>query len=125
MISFISASFNNAVAPQLMAAEGGGDRNKMLTLAEMQSKTSFLLLAMIGIPTIFEMQRLLELWLIQVPEHTMFFGCIFLAMQIVDMLSSGLGTANRAIGNIGVYTLITFTPKLLILPFAWLVLRHS
>lgn len=125
MLSFISASFNNAIAPQLIAAEGAGNRVKMLTLAEIQSKTSFLLLAMIGIPTMFEMQRLLELWLVNVPENTKLFGCIFLSMQIVDMLSSGLGTANRAIGNIGTYTLLTFTPKLLILPFALLVLKFK
>lgn len=125
MVSFISSSFNNAIAPQLMAAEGGGDRMKMFALAEIQSKTSFLLLAMIGIPTMFEMQKLLELWLVEVPEHTRLFGCMFLAMQIVDMLSTGLGTANRAIGNIGIYTLITFTPKLLILPIAWFILKHD
>lgn len=122
MVSFISSSFNNAVAPQLMASEGRGDRNKMLSLAEMQSKTSFLLLAMIGIPTMFEMQTLLELWLVEVPENTMLFGCVFLSMQIVDMLSTGLGNINKAIGNIGRFSLITYTPKLLILPVAWFIL---
>ena len=125
MVSFISSSFNNAIAPQLMAAEGGGDRKKMLALAEIQSKTSFLLLAMIGIPTIFEMQKLLELWLVEVPKYTMLFGRMFLAMQIVDMLSIGLGTANKAIGKIGKYTLITSTPKLLSLPIAWVILKNN
>ena len=125
MVSFISSSFNNAVAPQLMAAEGGGERKRMLTLAMVQSKTSFLLLAMIGIPTIFEMQSLLELWLVDVPQNTMLFGRVFLSMQIVVMLSIGLGTANKAIGNVGRYTLLTFTPKLLILPLAWYILTHN
>ena len=125
MVSFISSSFNNAVAPQLMAAEGGGERKRMLTLAMVQSKTSFLLLAMIGIPTMFEMQPLLELWLVDVPQNTMLFGRVFLSMQIVDMLSIGLGTANKAIGNVRRYTLLTFTPKLLILPMAWYILTHN
>lgn len=125
MVSFISSSFNNAISPQLMSAEGGGDRKKMLALAEIQSKTSFLLLAMIGIPTMFEMQRILELWLVEVPNHTMLFGCVFLAMQIVDMLSTGLATANQAIGKIGLYTLITYTPKLLVLPIAWIILKNE
>ena len=122
MVSFISSSFNNAVAPQLMASEGRGDRYKMLSLAEMQSKTSFLLLAMIGIPTMFEMQTLLELWLVEVPENTMLFGCVFLSMQIVDMLSIGLGTISKAIGNMRRYSVIIYTPKLLALPVAWLIL---
>ena len=37
MVSFVSTSFNNAIAPQLMSAEGSGNRKKMLTLAEIQS----------------------------------------------------------------------------------------
>lgn len=122
MVSFVSTSFNNAVAPQLMASEGGGNRERMWLLAKLESKFSFLLLAMIGIPTMFEMQSLLELWLVDVPPATMLFGCMFLSMQIIDMLTSGLGLANRAIGNIGVYTMLTYTPKLLILPCGWLAL---
>lgn len=125
MVSFISASLQNAIAPQLMAAEGAGDRNKMLALAEIQSKVSFLLLAMIGIPIMFEIPVLLKWWLVKVPTHTTLFACMFLTMQIVDSLSSGLATANRAIGNIGLYTIITFTPKLLIMPIGWIGLKYG
>lgn len=125
MISFISASFNNAVAPQLMASEGSGNRERMWLLAKIESKFSYLLLAMIGIPTIAEMRRLLELWLVDVPFGTMLFGSMFLSMQIIDMLTSGLSLVNRAIGRIGLYTLVTYTPKFLILPFGWFTLKDG
>ena len=95
----------------------------MLALAEIQSKASFLLLAMIGIPVIFEMPTLLKLWLVNVPEYTVLFARTFLSMQIVDMLSTGLAAANRAIGNIGRYTVLTYTPKLLIMPIGWIGLK--
>lgn len=123
MVSFVSTSFNNAVAPQLMTSEGGGNRERMWLLAKVESKFSYLLLAMVGIPTMIEMQSLLKLWLVDVPPATMLFGCMFLSMQIIDMMTSGLGLANRAIGNIGLYTVATFTPKLMILPCGWLVLN--
>lgn len=123
MVSLISSSFQNAIAPQLMAAEGAGDRKRMLALAEIQSKASFLLLAMIGIPVMFEMPTLLKLWLVNVPDYTVLFARTFLSMQIVDMLSTGLAAANRAIGNIGRYTVLTYTPKLLIMPIGWLGLK--
>ena len=42
MVSFVSTSFNNAVAPQLMASEGGGNRERMWLLAKLESKFSFL-----------------------------------------------------------------------------------
>lgn len=123
MVSFVSTSLGNAIAPQLIAARGADDAHKMWFLAEVQSKFSYLLLAMIGIPTMFVMQPLLELWLGNVPPYTKTFGCMFLAAQIVDMLTTGLATANKAMGNIGKYTLISYTPKFLILPLGWLALH--
>lgn len=125
MVSFISASFNNAIAPQLMAAEGSGNREQMWLLAKVESKFSFLLLAMVGIPTMFEMRSLLEIWLVKVPPGSILFGCMFLSMQIIDMLTTGLGLANRAIGRIGLYTIVTYSPKLLILPLGWFALRFK
>lgn len=125
MVSFVSSSFNAAVAPQLMASTGSGDRKRMWFLAEIECKFSFLLLAMLGIPTMFEMQSLLEIWLVDVPKNTKIFGCMFITMAIVDMLSSGLGTVNRALGNIGKYTLLTYTPKLLIFPICIIILRFK
>ncbi len=125
MVSFVSSSFNMAITPQLMSAEGGNDRNRMWMLAKIQSKFSFILLSMIGIPTMFEMQTLLELWLVEVPENTMLFGCTFLSMQVVDALTMGLVEANKAIGKIGKYTLLTYTPKLLILPLGWFALNSG
>lgn len=123
MVSFVSASLGNAIAPQLIAAKGANDIQKMWFLAEFQSKFSYLLLAMIGIPTMFVMQPLLELWLGNVPPYTKTFGCMFLAAQIIDMLTTGLGIANRALGKIGKYIFWTNTPKFLILPIGWITLH--
>ena len=119
MLSYVSQSFYSAISPQLMAAEGAGCRQRMLMLAEVQSKFSFLLLAMLAIPSMFEMGALLSFWLGTVPNHGVMFACAFLSMQTLDQLSQGLGQANRAIGNIGKYTLVTYSPKLVIIPLAW------
>lgn len=123
MVSFIASSFSNAISPQLMASEGSKDRVKMWQLSRMGSKMPFLLFVCLGIPTMFEMQTLLQLWLGEVPANTMLFGCTFLGMQIVDQLTTGLNMANRAIGKIGLFTILTYTPKLLILPCGWLMLH--
>lgn len=126
MVSFISASLQNAISPQLTAAEGAKDRKRMWVLANMENKFAFLLLASIGIPTLFEMQTLLEIWLKVVPENAWLFGATFLSMQIIDMMTIGYAAANNAIGRrLGRYTVLTCTPKLLILPFGWLLLRFS
>lgn len=119
MVSFVSTSLSNAIAPQTMAARGAGDMRRMWLLAEVQSKFAYLLLAMVGIPTIFSMQALLSLWLGTVPPYTALFGSMFMIMQIVDMLTTGLGIAKNALGNIKVYSLVIYTPKILLLPLCW------
>ena len=124
MVSFVSTAFTNAVSPQLMAAEGGGNHQRMWKLAETQSKFSFLLLAMLAIPTMCEMRTLLHLWLGQIPDYAVLFACMFIAMQTFDQLSQGLGLANKAIGNIGKYTFVTYTPKLFILPVGYIILKY-
>lgn len=123
MLAFVSSSFTNAISPQLMAAEGSGNHTKMWKLAEIQSKFSFLLLAMLAVPTMFEMHAILKIWLGQVPDGAVLFGCMFIAMQTIDQLSQGLGSVNRAMGNLGKYTLVTYSPKLLILPLGYLALK--
>ena len=100
------------------------DRERMWKLATVNSKVSFLLLSMVGIPAMFEMPELLKLWLGDVPQNTVYFGCTFLMMQTVDQWSGGLGLANRAMGNIGKYTLVTYTPKLLVVPLSFVVLKQ-
>lgn len=124
-ISFVSSSFSTAVGPQLMKSEGANNRNHMLYLAKFQSKISYLLLAMVTIPTLFEVHNILELWLGNVPEYASLFAIMFMLVNLVDMLTEGLASANRAVGKIGLYTILAFTPKLLILPFSWLCLRHA
>lgn len=123
MLAFVSTSFTNAISPQLMSAEGSGNHTKMWKLAEIQSKFSFLLLSVLAIPTIFEMCSILHIWLGQVPDNAVLFGRMFIIMQTIDQLSQGLGSANRAMGNIGKYTIVTYTPKLLILPLGYLILK--
>lgn len=121
-ISFISSSIQNAINPQIIKAEGAGNRSKMLRLSEISSKFSFTLLALISIPAIIEMQSLLAIWLKEIPKHTIGFCQFVLLANLIDNLTVGLTTANRAIGNIRSYTLIIYTIKLLTLPAAMLCL---
>ena len=49
-VNFISSALVTAINPQIVKAEGSGNRKKMFELAEVASKFSFLLLAMVVIP---------------------------------------------------------------------------
>lgn len=122
-IQFISASVMNAINPQIMKAEGRGERNNMWTLAELESKSVICLMVILFIPLISEIDSLLTLWLGTVPPYTSMFCISLLVAFLIDQTTSGLNTANQAIGSIRNYSLLMYTPKLLILPIALLLLH--
>lgn len=118
-VQFISTSILNAMNPQIMKAEGSGDRSRMVRLCEYESKYAFLLLSLVAIPLIAEMDTVLHFWLGEVPEHAVMFCRSILAASLCDQISVGLTTANQAVGKIRTYNLIFYTFKLLVVILAW------
>ena len=123
MLIFVCESLKNAIKPQTIKAEAEGNRNKMIMLIETESKFSYLLLACLSIPAIFEMPKLLEIWLKSVPDYTVLFARMFLLVSLCDTFTTGLGTANQAIGKVRLYNLIVFTIKLITLPVIYLEIK--
>lgn len=122
-VQYVSISVINAMNPQIMKAEGGNDRGRMIRLSEYASKYAFLLLAMVAIPLIAEMDTVLIAWLGDVPMHTSMFCRLMLVATLCDQLSYGLTSANQAIGNIRTYSLVFYSIKLLVVVVGWICLR--
>ncbi|MGI6222586.1 MAG: lipopolysaccharide biosynthesis protein [Prevotella sp.] len=122
-VRFVSTSVINAMNPQIMKAEGNGDRDKMLRLSEKESKFSAALMIILSVPVIAEMPTLLDIWLTEVPEHTVMFTRALMVAFILDQTTLGLHAANQSTGHIRVYTICTTVPKILIVPVMWVVLK--
>ena len=122
-VQFFSQAVQNAISPQIVKAEGSGDRERMIFLSEMASKYCFLLLAVVAVPIIFEMPLLLELWLGNVPAYAVYFSQALLVAALIDQLTIGLNIANQAIGRIRNYTLLVYTIKAMTVPAVWLGLK--
>lgn len=121
-VAFIAQAVVNAMSPQIVKAEAGSDRQRMLQLSELSSKYAFLLLAIITIPLAFEMSAVLGLWLGDVPGHTVTLCRFIILAALFDQITIGLATANQAIGRIRNYSIAINTIKVLTLPFFWLCL---
>ncbi len=121
-VNSIAGSIINAINPQLMKAEGRGDRAEMLKLTTLESKYSYLILSTLLIPMIVELPSVLTCWLQDYPDHSVQFCALIMASVIFDQTTVGLTSANQAIGNIRNYSLLISTIRLLILPGAWLCL---
>ena len=78
-----------------------------------------------SIPIMFEIDVLLNIWLKKVPEYSAFFAIMIMSAALFNQLTDGLGAAKQAIGNIKKYTLITSTPKLLVIPTSILFLYNK
>lgn len=124
-VSFVSTSILNAMNPQIMKAEGTGNRARSVLLAERESKYSTVLMSIVIIPLVVEMPSVLNFWLKEVPESTVLFCRYVLAAFLFDQMTYGLHSLNQALGNIRFYTLLIYTPKLLTLPIVWLLLSHG
>ena len=122
-VSFLAASILNAMNPQLMKAEGEGNRERMLFLSTKESKYSVLVLSLLLIPLIVEMPYVLDFWLGNVPRYATMFCRMILIEFIIDQFTIGLSSANQAVGKIRNYSLLTSTIRLMTLPLAWLCLR--
>ena len=123
--NFLSSSLVNAIAPQIVKAEGGGDRKKALWLSQVTCKFMFFLVSAICIPCMFEISNILRWWLKEVPRHAELFCIMVMLTHIVDALTIGLIHINNAIGKIGVFSVAINTPKLLTLPIVYFCIKNE
>ena len=124
-VQFVSTSIVSAMNPQIMKAEGAGERDRMVRLCEYESKYAFLLLAIVAIPLIAEMESILHVWLGEVPPHAVMFCRFILAAALCDQISIGLTSANQAIGKIRTYNIIFYTLKLVVIILGWICLYNN
>ena len=122
-VNFFANSMLVSLNPQIIKAEGSGDRKRMLYLSMQASKWGFFLLAFIGLPCIFEMPAILNFWLKNVPEYTVVFCRLILIAIMMNQLTIGLTTAVQAIGRLKFYTLVVCIIRFLVLPAGYLLLK--
>lgn len=121
----IATAVNNAMNPQIIKAEGNGDRQHMLFMAETECKVIVCTMSLFFIPIIVEMKSILRLWLVEVPPYTAMFATILLASFVADQFTTGLNAANQAMGRIRTYSLMAYTPKIALVGISWLLLSNG
>lgn len=112
-IGSISGALQTALSPQIIKAEGEGNREKMLSMSEMGCKISFLLISFLAFPIIFDINGLLGIWLKDVPENTNLFAIMLVVANLFDQLTVSLSITINAIGKIKNYTFVINTLKFL------------
>lgn len=118
-VTLFTTNFQTAINPQLMKNVAAKDYHAAQSLLLTSSKFSFFLLCILGIPIIIITPFILNLWLKEVPEHTVSFVRLMLIVSIWSSIANPLRIVNHAEGNIRKFQLYEGTFLLFILPIAY------
>ncbi len=116
-------NFQMALNPQITKTYASGELNKMHSLMFRSARFSFLLLFFLSLPIILETNYILTLWLGIVPENTVIFARIIIAISLIYTIANPCVIANQATGKVKVYQAVVGGLLLLILPISYIVLK--
>ena len=116
-------NFMTAVNPQITKSYAAGDHAYMFSLIRKSSRMSFYLLFILALPVIIYADDILDVWLKEVPEHSVLFVRLFLVFTLSESVSSPLVTAQLATGKIRDYQLLVGGIQFLNVPVSYLFLK--
>ena len=116
-------SLSNAAVPQITKNFSGGNSGRSILLTSYISKYTFILMSFIAFPLMLEMDFLLDLWLIDVPEGASIFCKLMVLNCLISCLGEGIPALVNATGNIKVYQIVYQTVNFLGLPIAFIVFK--
>lgn len=120
--NFISG-FTTAMNPQITKSYASEDKTYMMSLLYKGSKFSYYILFVLSLPLLFNTSYVVQLWLGQIPEHSINFIRLILILSMSESISNPLITAMLATGNIKKYQIIVGGINLLNLPVSYVLLR--
>jgi Na+-driven multidrug efflux pump len=123
--SSLATSLQSAFQPAIVAAEGTGDRARMIAMSLKVCRYGSLLVLLFIVPLGIEMKTILDVWLKQPPPHTTELCQWILAMLLLEKMTSGAMIAVNAYGKIAMYEIIQGATFLLGLPILWLLHRQG
>lgn len=122
-VTSLTRSFQQAVNPQLIKHYAAGNILEMNILLFRCTRFSFYLMLLITFPLLLETRFILELWLKEVPQHTVLFCQLVLIGGLVDGLSNLLATIAKAYGKIRKYQIIVSFVLMLNFPVSFILLK--
>ncbi len=109
-----------AFRPQLLQSYSYSDKSVFLQLLYNSSKWSFYLIMLVGIPFICNLDWIMKIWLVNVPEYAVQFVFILFFFLVIDTVGVPLFYALEAEGHIKKFQICNSMMMLLNFLIAWL-----
>lgn len=121
---FIS-NFQVAINPQITKYYSSGEITKMNKLIFQGTKFSFLLFLFLSLPIFIDIDYILKIWLVNVPEYTGNFIRLTIILMSIETISYPIITALLAVGRVKIYQIVVGLLLLLNLPFSYFFLKFG
>lgn len=116
-------NFSTAINPQIIKSYSAERFHDMERLIIYGAKISFFLILIISFPILLSTERLLNIWLVEVPDYAVIFTQLVIIDSIIESFSYSLGTGIQATGKIKWYQIIVGCTKLFNLPLSYIFLK--
>ncbi|MGS2764947.1 MATE family efflux transporter [Sinomicrobium sp. M5D2P9] len=120
--SFV-ANFQKAMNPQIIKSYANGQNNEALKLMSAGVKYSFFLMILFAAPLLIHTEYVLNLWLTELPEHSVVFVRLVIAFSMVESISGPLMTMVQATGKIKWYQIVIGGLIFLNLPISYFLMK--
>ena len=121
-IAMFVNNFTLALTPQITKSYAANDKQYTKYLAYRGVRFSFFIMFIIALPVLLETNFVFNLWLGDVPAHTVNFNRLTLIESMIGLSYVTFGTVQNATGRIRSYNLIMSLIVLLQFPLSWLFL---
>lgn len=119
MMQFVT-NFTTAINPQITKLYAAGNITEMKKLVIRGAKFTGLLSLILFLPVLMETDYILQLWLVEVPDHTAAFIRLAIIGTMIDYLGNTLYTACMATGRIRRYVILITSVGCLVFPLTLL-----
>lgn len=116
-------NFTTAINPQITKSYASGELEKMHLLVCRGAKFSYFAMLIMALPLICEMEYILSIWLVEVPEYTVIFSRLLLLVGMLECVGSSGFTACMATGKLKKYALVITSIGGLEFPLSWLLFK--
>lgn len=125
LINTFATNFTMALNPQITKQYATGQLEESRKLVYAGCRYSFYLLSLASIPLIINIDYVLRLWLVVVPEYTSQFVVLALLTSLLYTFSGSVTTAIQATGRVKWFQIGICLIMLSELPIAWLLLKKG
>ena len=123
IIGQFTGNFMVAINPQITKEFAANNFDRMHKLIFNGTRFTYYLFLLISIPIFFEIETILYVWLGQVPEHTILFTRLVIILNLAEIISNTLITAQLATGKIRNYQIVVGGTQMLNFPISYLLLK--